>query len=120
MVKRLLLGVVLGLLLIGVVSALPSSVDITYPENVNYDVAVNQIFWSFGGDLNSSTDKCWYNLNSGVWTEFDCSDNPITLGVSSIEGDNTWQIKVNDSLGNTQVDSIDFWVDSIYPVITIN
>ena len=114
------LFIFLGLiLLLGMVSALPSSVDITYPTNSDYDSEVNHIDWSFGGTLNSTTDFCWYKLNLDDWQDFDCNENPIT-GIVSNEGDNNWQVKVNDSIGNTQVDSVDFWVDSIYPDITIN
>ncbi|HJX50851.1 MAG TPA: hypothetical protein VJ438_05320 [Candidatus Nanoarchaeia archaeon] len=109
----------LGLILIlGMVSALPSSVNITYPENTNYNDTIAIINWSFGGTLNSTTDFCWYKLNLDDWENFNCSNNPLT-GITSLEGDNNWKIKVNDSIGTTDVGEIDFWVDSIAPKIII-
>lgn len=116
--KKLLLVLVSGLMMISFVLALPSSINIVSPvEGNNYDDNVTSINWSFNGALNSTTDFCWYQLNGGSWVNFSCSSN--VTGITSIEGNDTWKLKINDSTNSVEK-TVNFWVDSIFPSITIN
>src|SRR3989344_2223179 len=114
----LLFAGILLLFLVGNAGAVPTGLDINFPvEGNNYNNNVTTINWSFSGALNSTTDKCWYELNSVSWTEFSCSDNILTVP-TSIEGNNTWKIKINDTLSDV-TKTTNFWVDGIAPVLAV-
>ena len=108
--------IILGILLVGLVSALSGNLNIIYPQNQNYGENITHLDWNFDGSLNTTTDMCWYQLESGDWQNFNCSEN--VTGINSIEDGNNWKLKINDS--TTQIEeTITFWVDSIFPVIII-
>ncbi len=116
-IKKSLGVLILMMFAISAVSAVPTGLTISYPaEGGGYKDAVNSITWSFSGELNLSSDKCWYQSNGGDWTEFACSTSPIS-GISHIEGDNLWALKINDSTSSVEK-NVNFWVDSIEPQVT--
>ncbi|RLG10814.1 hypothetical protein DRN73_06885 [Candidatus Pacearchaeota archaeon] len=119
MVSKKLLAVLLGLFLVGVVSAW--GVEITSPvQDAQYGEIVNNITWNLNGINQNNLSSCWYNLNGGSNLSFNCDDFYLTQNISSIEGNNTWKIFAKDINNITESDEVDFWVDSIYPNITIN
>jgi len=115
--KGLLLSIILGILLIGLVSAVPTGLNIIYPQDQNYGENITHLDWSFEGSLNLTTDMCWYQLDSGDWKNFNCDEN--VTGINSIEGDNNWKLKINDSIGSTVIEPVNFWVDSIEPSLSL-
>lgn len=118
MVNRKLLFVFLGLFLISFVSAW--NVDINSPiSGNNYDNVVKNITWSLNSINSSNLNNCWYELNNNSAVSFNCDDFYLTQNISSIENKNTWIIYANDTNGIIESDSVDFWVDSIAPNLTI-
>lgn len=97
------------------VIAVPININIEYPENNgDYSKQINMINWSYeGGNIGD----CWYNLGNGN-INFDCNDSVINT-TNSTEGDNTWAVYVNHSSGSILSDSVDFYVDSLAPTITV-
>lgn len=107
------------LMLVGSVSAW--DVEITKLNNnevrEDYSVGVTRMSF-FIDEVNCSEDiLVWYVLN-GIKTDYAgaCSETEITLSpLDFIEGENFWEVYVNNSEGNIVNDSVSFWVDSIYP-----
>lgn len=96
------------------VDTLPPRIQIVYPLAQNYTTVVNHINISFE-ELNPNT--CWYSLNGGTNTTYNCSLN-IT-GLTANQGSNTWIVYANDSANNFNSSSVNFFVDSNAPNITL-
>lgn len=61
--------------------------------------------------------SCWYSTNNGqINFSITCGQN--VTGLSSVEGSNTWSVWANDSLGNVNVSAVNFFVDSVAPVVS--
>ena len=98
-------------------------VDYTNPSNlINspvsgiYDHTINSL--SFVAGDNYYVDYCSYSDNAGAnYTNFGCVNGTNTLSLISKEGNNNWSVKVYDTAGNVNSSRVDFWVDSIYPLI---
>lgn len=128
MKRGLVLSLILGLFLIGSISAWagPSwSVDITRLNDQAiqdyYSSDVNRMSFLISGiDCNNVT-NVWYILNGNLYSfSGACSSSEIVLtSLIDREGNNTWEIYVNDSSGIVESDSVDFWVDSITPVLSV-
>jgi len=96
------------------VDTIEPAVSISYPtEGANYTHAISYMNVSV-----SNAESCWYSVDSGVTnTSFTCSDTQIT-SLSGNQGDNVWTIYANDSAGNENITSINFWIDSVVPLIS--
>jgi len=122
-INRFLLSLVFVLLLVGVVSAV--SVDITKLNDneivSDYGVNVTRMSFIIDGVNCINVSDVWYSLDGGIVNiSKACSDGEIILtGLSSNQGDNTWEVYIEDNEGNVYSDSVSFWVDSIAPVINV-
>jgi photosystem II stability/assembly factor-like uncharacterized protein len=84
------------------------SIDIIYPINTTYDANVTELNYTASDD---NLESCWYSLDFGLTNvSVNCTQN-IT-NVSSSEGNNTWKFWANDSLGNLNLSSVTFEVDT--------
>jgi len=112
--SRKLLLVVLGIFLISFASA----ISITYPSNAEYGQNITYFDWDHS-DINETS--CWYSLDEGVnnYTMSTCDTRQDDSTIQSNQGNNTWTVWANDSLGVVHTVSVDFWIDSVAPVITI-
>lgn len=126
MVRKILLGFILGLFLIsGVLAALPPpvswSVDITEPLAQDQSEEVSLLKWELNGDLDLDLSKCYYSVDGGATKNVTaCSFGTNTINdVLSHEDDNSWIVYVEDENGTEQTSQVDFWVDSIYPEIYV-
>lgn len=92
------------------------SLSTSFPENTTYDSALAQLNFTINDTNLDNT--CIFSNNSGVTNlSFVCASGENTYPFNSIEEDNTWTITVFDKAGNSNTSTINFWVDSIYPVI---
>jgi len=119
-VKKLSIGVLVILLSVSFVAAFSVSLD--YPvAGSNYSVVVEKIDWSLSGINASEVSACWYTLDGGInnVSSSDCSDFSYTTLINSTEGDNNWVIYANDSSGVVESNSVTFFVDSIFPIVSV-
>jgi hypothetical protein len=92
------------------------SISINYPvEAANYNSNQTYINWT---SYVSNASNCWFILNGGTNTPFNCDDYYLTNNINSIEGNNTWIIYVNNSESSIQSKTVNFYVDSIAPVLS--
>ncbi len=96
------------------VDTISPKINITSFQNGSqHDHVISEIEF----ELNETNPEyCWYSNGSQTSTP----ENDSTLsGINSTEDWNTWTIYCNDSAGNLNSTNVSFWVDSIYPNITI-
>jgi hypothetical protein len=117
MVSKLLSSIVFTILMISLVSAW--SIDFTYPvEGDNYSSNVDYFDWSYSDIENVSS--CWYSLDNGVTNKtMSTCDFHQDDSINSDEDTNAWTVWVNDTSGTEYSASVNFWVDSIYPALTV-
>lgn len=117
--------IILGILLIGMVSAW--NVDITKlnDESIisNYGEKISNFSYELSGNINDSdiSSICWtYNTSLGINKTCDPSTKNLidTLDVSSIENDNLIALNVTLNNNESKKANITFWVDSIAPNLT--
>ncbi len=93
------------------------TVNIIYPENITYNVNVSVLNYTAEDDINLS--HCWYSTDGGASNsspDVDCSNHTDLI---SSEDSNTWTVYANDSIGQESSDSVTFFKDTIYPLISI-
>jgi len=93
----------------------PSTINITYPENIAYNVNVSDLNYTI---IETYPDSCWYSINNGITNSTPQLPGTNWTGVMSIQGSNTWIVYCNDSAGNVNFSSVTFIVDMIYPQFT--
>ena len=124
-VNRIFVFLIALVLVVGVVSAWDVNIAKLNGNSIlsNYSEKVKSFSYETVnitcGEINGS----WYSLDGGI-TKRDLSCNEGTLLLSnssdwSREGDNNWIIYVKDINGTTKNSSVSFWVDSIYPQISV-
>ncbi|MGV8151944.1 MAG: LamG-like jellyroll fold domain-containing protein [Candidatus Nanoarchaeia archaeon] len=93
------------------------NITIVYPRNISYFAQVTGINYTYYSDWSMSASKCWYNLNRGGGNvSINCGEN--VSGVTSVEGNNTWTVYYNNTLGTVASNIVSFFVDTTYPAIT--
>ncbi|MFH1522038.1 MAG: BspA family leucine-rich repeat surface protein, partial [archaeon] len=91
-------------------------VSIVYPENTTYSANVSELNYTY---VETNPDACWYSLDGGaINSSITCGDN--VTGISSVDGNNTWTVYVNDTVGNENLSSVTFYIDAIAPNVTLN
>jgi len=97
----------------------PPNITIKYPlNNTGFQYNISAINYSVSEDI-TSLDTCWYSLDNGLTnTTITCGEN-IT-GISSSWGHNNWTICSNDTSGNSDCKTSEFWIDTDNPNIFIN
>ncbi len=98
------------------VDTIPPVPAITSPTNTTYDHLITSLDYIL---TETNKQKCWYSDGIISSTPADCSASGTLTGISSAEGSNTWTLYANDSAGNENSTSVTFWVDSIFPNITL-
>ncbi len=93
------------------------SLNITSPQNISYNLELSAIDYIVS-DAEGNLDSCWYSLNQGITNVTVLCGENIT-GLGSEQGDNTWSVWANDSLGYLGNDSVTFFIDSLSPNVTI-
>lgn len=97
------------------VDTVKPSINITYPQNVTYNINVSQLNYTVS---DSNLQACWYSLDNGINNvTITCGNN--ATGLASNEGSNTWRVYANDSAGNENSSSVTFFKDTIIPIITV-
>jgi hypothetical protein len=91
----------------------PPFISLIYPTNTNYTSVQTTLNYTAS---DNNLDTCWYSLDKGSTnTTITCGTN-IT-GLNSGQGNLTWTIYANDSIGQENSSSTTFFVDSINPTI---
>lgn len=93
----------------------PPIVNITYPLNRTYNIAVSELNYT----TNDTTGSCWYSKDKGVTNSTAVAGGTNWTLMTSVEGSNNWTVWCNDTIGNTNSSSTIFYQDSIYPQINI-
>jgi len=88
------------------------NLDITYPLNTAYTTAITNM--NYVVSSSSSLQSCWYSTNNGITNTTTACGTDI-IGLSSIEGSNTWKVYAGDITGNLNSSSVTFSVDSCTP-----
>jgi ketopantoate hydroxymethyltransferase len=127
MVSKKLFVVFLGLMLISLVSAW--SVDITKLNGAtiesDYDVDVTNLHYQLTGINCSQVQDVLFSDDGGVTntSKGGCAESGGEVYLPSLmsnQDTNDWMIIVENFDNTTETSSVNFWVDSIYPTITIN
>jgi hypothetical protein len=86
------------------------NIVITYPQEIIYDYPVTTLNYTVGGpDLQS----CWFSVNNGITNQTSvCSGGENVIGLTSVEGSNTWTVWVDNSDGNVSSSSVTFFVNT--------
>ncbi|MCX6749007.1 MAG: hypothetical protein NT076_05380 [Candidatus Pacearchaeota archaeon] len=93
------------------------SISIINPSNSNYN-SIQSILSYHVSDINNNLQTCKYSLNpSSSNTTIICGQN--VSEISSLQGNNIWQVWVNDTYGLQASSQVSFFVDSINPQIEI-
>ncbi len=84
-------------------------IQFIFPQNnAKYDFEITEINFSI---YNDNLASCWYSLDAGLTNiSISCSEN-IT-GISSLEGENSWCLWANNSLGNENKSCVNFEVNT--------
>lgn len=119
--KGAVIGLFVVLLLVsvsvGMASAADWSVSIDSLAAGDHDTAVSSLDWSFTGPTDNVS-SCWYSVDSGA-TNVSTICGDLTVALASMEFDNTWEFYANDTDGNVSSDSVAFWVDSLFPIMSL-
>ncbi|MBI4116324.1 hypothetical protein HY449_01120 [Candidatus Pacearchaeota archaeon] len=88
-------------------------VSLIYPQNTTYSTNVSGLNYTF---VEINPVLCKYSLDNGFTnTTITCGQNATNVG--SIEGSNIWTIYVTDAAGNENYSQVNFFKDSINPLI---
>lgn len=88
------------------------AISIAYPlNNYNY-TSVTQLNYTSDGN------RCWYSDDNGLTNSSSVACG-INFTITSSEGSNTFKVYSNDTLGNLNSSSINFFIDSISPELNI-
>lgn len=107
------------LLLVGVASAWDVSID-SPTEGSQYGNQITEITYTISGvDASNLSSICWED-NVSSYCDYSSLQLTDTLDVSSVEEDNSIFLNVTLDNNDSKLANVNFWVDSIYPDITIN
>ena len=86
-------------------------VNITYPtDGATYSHNIHFMSFDVGGN---NSDHCTYKLNDGPANLFSSPEEiNFVIGISSVEGSNTWSVTCFDKAGNNATDSVTFYVNT--------
>lgn len=100
------------------IDTISPDITITSPLAQNYPDKVDTIDYTL---IETNPNTCWFN-DGTTNTTFNCSLGTITFPEvpESPEGENTWTICANDTVGHQDCDSVTFFVDSIFPQVIYN
>jgi len=89
-------------------------ISIDYPANTTYTVNVSDLNFTY---TEANPDKCWYSKDGGSTnlSVQECTSN--FSNVVSVEGNNTWIVYINDTVGHENSSSVTFTKDTVYPLI---
>jgi len=92
------------------------SISLVYPTNTTYNSVITEL--NYVASDETALGSCWYSLNGGAnSTAQTCNTN--WTGLEASEGDNRWTVYANDTTGNTNSTDVFFYVDTIYPTISV-
>jgi hypothetical protein len=97
------------------IDTISPDITIDSPTATEYPNKVDTINYTL---VETNPDSCWFSQNGGANQNFDCTFGSITVP-ESIEGNNTWTICANDTVGHQDCDSVTFLKDTIYPQVQI-
>lgn len=91
-------------------------INITYPMAIIYAYNITNLNYTYNY---SNPDSCWYSRDGGT-----TNSTPVTTGINftdviSAEGNNTWTLFCNDTLGNLTTRSVNFLIVTMPPTIYI-
>jgi len=99
-----------------IIDTLTPTIEFEYPTNTSYHYVVTNFTYIF---TEANPDTCWYSTNNGTTnTTITCGQN--VTGLVSYEGNNTWFLWINDSLGRTNSTNVTFIVDAVPPVLVLH
>lgn len=91
-------------------------INLTYPFNISYNSIQTILNYTF---TETNPDTCWYSTNNGgTNTTITCGTNVTSLTAS--QGSNTWKVWINDSAGRVNSSAMTFFVDTVYPLISVS
>ncbi|MFH1308045.1 MAG: hypothetical protein ABIH72_04290, partial [archaeon] len=88
--------------------------SIIFPENLAYNHNITSLNYSVS---DTDLDSCWYSITGLVNISIFCGAN-IT-GLQALQGWNTWSVYANDSVSSLSSASVNFYVDSLPPEISL-
>ena len=99
-----------------VASASSVNLTISSPTSTNY--TTNTLDINYTASASGTLDKCWY-FNGSV------NSAPVSAGTNwssqtAAQGSNVWAVYCNNTNGDEGSDSVSFYVDTIFPVISVN
>lgn len=98
-------------------TGIPPELTIHYPENeTTYFEVITSLNFSY---VEENPNNCWYSVNSGLTNVSTNCDQNIT-GLTSLEGNNTWTIWMEDDGGSIGSASVFFVSDGLLPVLILN
>jgi len=95
---------------------LPPTVNITTPQNISYSRNVIQLNYTWT-ELNPA--YCSFSYDGGVANSSPVAMGDNFTGLTSSQGNNTWHLFCNDTLGNLNISSVTFFKDTIVPTVNI-
>ncbi|MEF8874798.1 MAG: S8 family serine peptidase, partial [Candidatus Thermoplasmatota archaeon] len=99
------------------VDTTPPDIDIDSPQEEKiYDKRTVTIEWS-GEDETTSIDQYEVRLKGGIWEEVGEDESHTFEGLG--DGDYTVEVRATDELGNRELSSVDFTVDTTPPQLNI-
>ncbi len=87
-----------------------------YPSNISYNAEVTAINYTY---IESNPGYCQWSNDSGATKSSPVAMGTNWTGLSSIEGNNTWTVYCNDTLGNSNSTNMTFNIDTTNPDINI-
>jgi hypothetical protein len=92
-------------------------VSIVFPvNNTNYTTAPTDLNYTYS-DANS--DSCWYSNDSGTSNSSSVAAGINFTNMTTQEGQNNWTVYCNDTANNQNSSDVTFFVDTIFPKLTI-
>jgi parallel beta-helix repeat protein len=83
------------------------TLSIDYPvEGTNYSVNVTKFNYTYSDD---NVGSCWYSVNGGLTNQSVQAAGTNFTGLSGTDGNNTWTLYCNDSVGNNNSASVTFY-----------
>ena len=95
----------------------PPVINITYPENTTYITDVSNLNYTYVDD---NPDSCFYSIDNGATNSSDEAVGTNFTGVSNSQGTNTWTLYCNDTFGQSVLDNVTFYLDTVFPTVVIN
>lgn len=95
------------------VDTINPAITIQLPANTTYNATTRSLNYTA---TDTNLDRCWYSLNGGANIILaNCTNTTFT----AIQGGNNITVYVNDTLDNQNSSIVYFFVDSVFPVLTV-